>query len=85
MRKIFLSIIKFICISPLILIDTLLFITAFCLLLSSVMLGIIGTLLSRRGNMKTILKDYYNKVILEAAKQLLLLIRKDFDFIISDN
>lgn len=85
MKKIFLSIIKFICISPLILIDTLLFITAFCLLLSSVMLGIIGTLLSRRDNMKTILKDYYNKVILEGIKQLLLLIRKDFDFIISDN
>ena len=85
MKKIFLSIIKFICISPLIVIDTLLFITAFCLLLSSVMLGTIGTLLSRRGNMKTILKDYYNKVILEGGKQLLLLIRKDFDFIISDN
>ena len=82
--KIFLSIIKCICISPLILLDILLSITLFCLILSSVMLGIIGALLSRSGDMKTILKDYYNKVILKAAKQSLLLIRKDLDFIISD-
>ena len=83
--KIFLSIIKFIFISPLVLLDVLLSITLFCLILSSVIMGTIGALLSRRGDMKTTLKDYYNKVILEVAKQLLSLIRKDVDFIISDD